>query len=310
MAIMRITAILVSLLINSCMSYTLYSPLSLQSSGDYRVRIGLNFTAKNGSSVQTKTTTEKSDSDICGITSPSSRIINGTEVDPHQYPWTAAILKTGIHGVFCGASIISRQFILTAAHCIDFEFSKDCAKIRLGAHLINYVKDPEQNSRDFEIDDWKIHEGYNDKFENDIALIKLKTPIDYGNAIRPICLPKKRVQIKPNKPITVVGWGTTEEGDNSKVLLGVELKTCSFKKCQDAYPEEKIEKSMFCAFKPGKDTCNGDSGGPAMMRAKNKQWNIVGVTSWGYGCATSYPGVYTRVSYFIDWIEKNMKNMN
>ena len=318
---MRITAIWVYLFV--CLGYTQSSPITIQLSGDYPISgvigIDLNIMAKKVSSDETTVpTTEKYDPDVCGITA-ASRIIGGKEVDPHQYPWTAAILVKGKRGVWCGASVLKRQYVLTAAHCLiknqTFRFEKCQAKIRLGAHLVNAEKDPEQESRDFEVDEWKPHKGY-DYYtkENDIALIKLKTPIVYGDSIRPICLPEKGEQVEPDQPITAVGWGTTTWGsnttNNSEELLGVDLETWSFEKCRDAFPEGKITESMFCAFNRGKDTCSGDSGGPAMMRAKSKQWNIVGVTSWGFGCAQRYPGVYARVSNYIDWIEKSMENLN
>ena len=316
--------ILVILFVNYCSGYLLYSPLTFQSSGDYLVSgvitIDLNITAKLSSN-QTTITTEKPeeediDSDICGIT-PISRIVGGREVEPHQHPWSAAILINDKDDVYCGGSVISRQFILTAAHCLrnntKFLFEKNQIKIRLGSHLINKGLDPEQDSREFEVEEWMAHEDY-DYYTNvnDIALIKLKTPIEYGHSIQPICLPENLEQVRPGQQITVVGWGRDSwGGQSSEVLLSVDLKTWSFKKCQKAFHQKKkLTRSMFCAFKHGKDSCQGDSGGPAMMRSKNKRWNVVGVVSWGFRCAQNYPGVYTQVSHYIDWIEKIMKKLN
>ena len=111
----------------------------------------------------------------------------------------------------------------------------------------------------------------------------------------------------PGQLVTVAGWGTTSSGGlGSGVALQVPIPIVSNTTCASNYPLETITGGMICAgfAEGGRDSCQGDSGGPLFgTPAGETKSTLVGVVSWGYGCAIAgYPGVYARVSYYAAWI--------
>ena len=148
-------------------------------------------------------------------------------------------------------------------------------------------------------------------------MIKLQSKIEFGRHIKPACLPSKSDNLKEGQRIIVVGWGNThEEGPQSEALLKVQVKAWSHKKCKGNYAkyQKKIYGSQFCASDLEKDSCQGDSGGPAMVKNDQLHWvvvGVVGVVSYGIVCAHhKFPGVYTRVSQYIDWIGNTIKTLH
>lgn len=149
----------------------------------------------------------------------------------------------------------------------------------------------------------------------DIALLKTSKPMPwiftkdgYGSVNR-ICLPHPYDEYNEGENVTVSGWGVMSEGEGtiSNVLNAVDLPIVSSRDCKVAYGQ-RVNQDHVCAGlkQGGKDSCQGDSGGP-LFRKKGGQSELVGVVSFGYGCAqANTPGVYTKVSHYIDWIEKNL----
>lgn len=134
---------------------------------------------------------------------------------------------------------------------------------------------------------------------HDIAILKGGKPFEFNNKVAAINLPEKEQQ--STSECTVTGWGTLSSGDTPNVLQKVNVPIVSDEDCKAAYGKTSVLKSMLCAGKEGKDSCQGDSGGPLACDGY-----LAGIVSWGYGCgADGYPGVYTEVSYFIDWINEN-----
>lgn len=147
-------------------------------------------------------------------------------------------------------------------------------------------------------------------FYNDIGLIELKSEVDYDELISPVCLPTE-FDLKRDLSgylATVLGWGTLSYGgQGSKLLQQVSMPIWNNKDCDDRYLQH-IGKTFLCAgFQSGgKDACQGDSGGPLMVSDGLGRWTLHGVVSFGKTCAqASYPGVYTRVSEYLDWIRDN-----
>lgn len=147
-------------------------------------------------------------------------------------------------------------------------------------------------------------------FYNDIGLIELKSDVDYDDLIAPICLPSE-FDLKRDLSgymATVLGWGTLSyQGQGSKLLQQVSLPIWNNKDCDARYPQD-ISKTFICAgfLTGGKDACQGDSGGPLMVSDKSGRWTIHGVVSFGKMCAQpEFPGVYTRITEYLDWIRDN-----
>ena len=150
----------------------------------------------------------------------------------------------------------------------------------------------------------------------DITLLKLKTPLRrFNEYMRPICLPQNNTVLRVGQSCHVTGFGRTKEyGQLSSHLREARVPVISSNKCTKLYAGtfRKVTSRMFCAAhaKGGIDSCKGDSGGPFVCRdiVKPGRWTLMGVVSWGVGCARGdSPGVYAKVSYFVDWINKTMK---
>lgn len=223
------------------------------------------------------------------------RIVGGDEARPGAWPWAVALtFRTG-SGLFqyCGGSVISAEWVLTAAHC-DVQ-PGDIAVI--GRHDLEAGGGVE-----IEIDRVLEHESYDaEANDNDIALAHLSKP--HMTALVSVTdIAESRAQ--PGDPVTVIGWGTTrEDGSTSGVLREVEVNVVDSAKCGETY---ELTENMICAgvTEGGKDSCQGDSGGPLMARQEDGSWSQVGIVSFGYGCARAdAPGVYSRVSRYSEWLE-------
>nr|XP_027218109.1 trypsin-1-like [Penaeus vannamei] len=203
---------------------------------------------------------------------------------------------------FCGGSIISSQWVVTAAHCAVGMTTSDY--VLVGDH--NLYSGSEANSQWMQIAEIVNHPSYDSNtLDNDIALIRLKTEIQFpsDNKIAPVCLPTAG-EMYDSVDATITGWGAQQEGGStSGTLFEVTVPTMTNTECNTKYGGS-ITDNMICAGIPegGKDSCQGDSGGP-MVVEENGKWKLVGVVSWGYGCARpDRPGVYARVTQYLQWI--------
>ncbi|XP_060596817.1 trypsin alpha-3-like [Ruditapes philippinarum] len=153
------------------------------------------------------------------------------------------------------------------------------------------------------------HNQYNSRtFSNDIAIIKFngKLPFDLIETFAsPACLPSR--DYLDNENAVVSGWGTTSEGGSSSSTLKYVWKTAMSKiRCEQTNNGGHLDKTMMCAEEAGKDACQGDSGGP-LVANRNNAWELVGVVSWGFGCAReNSPGVYADAWYFSSWLAQNL----
>ncbi|CAF1013664.1 unnamed protein product [Adineta steineri] len=247
----------------------------------------------------------------CGCSSSSTiltRIIGGENAVERSWGWIVSIRKRQSH--FCGGSIFSSSFIITAAHCVHDITSLSDLTILAGSSTLT----PSSSNKFYQIrsiSQITIHPSYatTDTYENDIALIRLSTPLDMTNGyIKPICLPTgTNSEPSDNIDMIAVGWGVTSTSQDisSQNLQQVTIKSIksTSKDCLNIIDNSQVQ---FCAgilTTGGKDTCQGDSGGP-LVAFVNGLWQLDGITSYGYGCALpGYPGVYTRVSFYIPWIK-------
>eukprot|EP00092_Neocalanus_flemingeri_P011794 GFUD01012717.1.p1 GENE.GFUD01012717.1~~GFUD01012717.1.p1 ORF type:complete len:322 (+),score=80.03 GFUD01012717.1:117-1082(+) len=254
------------------------------------------------------------DTCTCGQRYRATKIVGGQETEMNEYPWQVGLVSAGWGtSVWCGATLISDQWIMTAAHCTDDSSAEDI-EVLVGEH--NYDTDTETTALRLAISEIVQHEDYDSSTTDvDFSLLKLETPIDFTAYphIRPACLPENDDNDYAGYPAIVSGWGTTSfGGELSSYLQYVEVNVLSNPECSDSYGSS-ITEQMLCANVEGggKDACQGDSGGPLVSRNPDL-YELIGVVSWGAGCAEAdYPGVYARMSKQLAWVaEKTAGNWN
>lgn len=236
-------------------------------------------------------------------------IIGGHEIKPYSRPYLVQLSASGDQeqqSTFCGGSIVDKSFILTAAHCVDGREPQMCLfRITAAEHNISEHEGREQRRELAEI---IVHPEYDRMSSlNDIALLRLKRPLKLNNKVKVVDLNTNPKCPKNGGRCIVMGWGTVDTSGWDPLPDSPQETTVhaiSNKKCNESYTYENIWDSNLCAGEEegGKDSCQGDSGGPMMCKCHG-DFVQAGIVSWGYGCALAqYPGVYTRVSSFTDWI--------
>jgi len=229
------------------------------------------------------------------------RIVGGTLANPNSWPWQILLFGAGSQ---CGGSLIHPQYVLTAAHCITLPIQSSDYEVIVGLHDMNSIN-REQVIVAAKV--W-IHEQYDHTtHQNDVAVIRLSKPVQISDTVNVICLPGADVGKSVNQTVWASGWGTTAvDGDVSPILKQTWLHTMG-DRCKVYGKESFNEEKQLCAgrYTDDSDTCQGDSGGPLMYES-NGQWFLNGVVSYGAGCASGYPGVYARVSYYLPWIRSKM----
>lgn len=232
------------------------------------------------------------------------KIIGGQSAGAHRF-MVGLIYASDDKRVFCGAALIERDVVLTAAHCVE-DATKD-VKVMMGTSSANLQPDKLVGIKAiFVHPDYQEAQGAD--MQNDIALIFLEDydASKFGELIEPIALNQDSAMPEAEGSIKVIGWGnTTSYGRIFRdELREVNIPTVSSEKCNEVY-QGGIVNSQICAADfdhGGIDSCQGDSGGPAVI-SKDGKLQLVGIVSWGHGCAQkNRPGVYTRVSSFADWI--------
>jgi len=238
----------------------------------------------------------------CGV-APAG-IVGGSEVTPYSLPWQVGLVSPGQDRTWCGATLIGPQHVLTAAHCMGYDF-----EVVVGEHQINSAEDGTRH----QVCGTTLHPSWNDgTLDYDFAIVRLTEPVQLGARAVPACLADASMagDALDGQTVTVSGWGTTAAGGNqAEVLMSVDVPAMTNAACRETgYGENQITDAMLCAGQAagGIDSCQGDSGGPLTYTTGGKTY-LVGVVSWGIGCATAnFPGVYARVSHVRDWIDQQM----
>ncbi|XP_043855756.1 LOW QUALITY PROTEIN: serine protease 27-like [Dromiciops gliroides] len=265
--------------------------------------------------------------EVCGRPHVSERILEGLDTSLLRWPWQAKLVyKTSY---WCGATLISPNWVLTAAHCFRNQTKNpQFWKVQLGSKRIR----PHQlNANQFyhrPLSKIVLYPYYKRQPSKDIALAKMSSPIPFRKTIQPICLPTSLGEFQNVTSCWVTGWGRRLEGQvrmskrdwlkRQRGLQEIEVPLINQKTC-DIYYQERLGTSsqvglgfddMFCAgFSSGKrDTCQGDSGGPLSCKV-NGTWRQAGIVIWELGCdSANLPGVYTNVSIYTPWILKTINS--
>ncbi|CAF0923503.1 unnamed protein product [Adineta steineri] len=247
-----------------------------------------------------------------------SRIIGGETAPSHTWGWTVGLYRS--NHFYCAGSIIASDLVVTAAHCIYSEILT-LSKLTLIAGS-NLLSDTDKQGQIRSVHEVFIHPQYDNRLTlNDIAIIRLSKPFNMSDSrLAAICLPNAVTaeenaiseDPKPGTNLVVVGWGVTESGSGikSKTLQQVTVQAVASNStdCTTSTGDMVNSTLTFCAGVAGggKDSCQGDSGGP-LMAFVTDHWELVGITSNGYGCALpGHSGIYTRVPYFIPFINTIM----
>ncbi|XP_041951278.1 plasminogen-like isoform X1 [Alosa sapidissima] len=232
------------------------------------------------------------------------RIVGECVAKPHSWPWQVSI-RTSSGSHICGGTLIEAQWVLTAEHCLRPKTSGPSAyRVYLGIHS---ERGTEPSKQVREVEKLILEPG-----GKDIALLKLEKPAVLNDKVLPACLPEKDYIVPAKTECYITGWGDTQGtgGDGFLKETGfpvIENRICN----QPLYLNGQVKDYEMCGgnIEGGTDSCKGDSGGP-LVCVHQTTFILQGVTSWGLGCARpNSPGVYVRVSKFVNWIgEEMLKN--
>jgi secreted trypsin-like serine protease len=237
---------------------------------------------------------------VCGKPGPAERIVGGTEATPHQYPWQVALFIDDLY--FCGGSLISNDYVLTAAHCAE---DAGFMNVMLGAHNVREAS--ETGRIELTATEFTVHPNWNSfTLSNDLALVKLPKSVTFNSYMAPICLAPSSDSNHAGESLTVTGWGRPSDSASSisPVLRQTNATCITTAECQDTYGSTVTDKHICISTEDGHGSCNGDSGGPLSSVAKGI-FSQVGIVSFGssLGCEVGLPDGFTRVSSYVDWIE-------
>ncbi|CAI2351254.1 unnamed protein product [Caenorhabditis sp. 36 PRJEB53466] len=234
-----------------------------------------------------------------------ARVVGGFETVPGAFPWTAALRMKSTKAHHCGASILDRTHLITAAHCFEEDERVGSYEVVVGEWDNNQT---EGNEQVFDLQRIHFYPLYKDIFSHDIAILEISSPgIHFDEYAQPICLPTKDFVYTPERQCVVSGWGSMglhyAQRLQAALIPIIDRSEC----VNSSQIYSSMSRSAFCAgfLEGGIDSCQGDSGGPFACRRPDGAFVLAGVISWGDGCAQKkQPGIYTMVAPYLTWINK------
>jgi len=257
----------------------------------------------------------------CGVPAikpdTSTNIIGGKDAIPYSWPWQVSLFMHG--GFMCGGTLITNQWVITAAHCVAFDKNPEAYTVKLG--VFNNSRIDEDGEIISDVTEVNSHPDFDiSKIINDVALIKLTDPVKFTDHISPVCLPTSQDEELPRAGTNLftTGWGRvnnrTDTWELSDNLKQVALPLMSTEQCKARNAVNPIfdEKIQICAGfdQGGKGICQGDIGGPAMFQTEDGSWKQVGIISYmqQFKCA-SPTSAYTKISAMMDFIKQYVKDL-
>ncbi|XP_061073384.1 coagulation factor IX [Conger conger] len=233
------------------------------------------------------------------------RIIGGQLERQGGSPWQVLMRRKNGYG-FCGGTLISPRWVLTAAHC--------CQETPDHVTIGDYDKMREdREEQKIKVEAVMVHPHFHSfTFDSDIALLLLAEPVQLGRFASPACVPNEhlsRILSREGTVGMVTGWGAMQYlGRSSRFLRRVGLPVVDQMKCVRS-TEQAVTDNMFCAgyLQDNLDACSGDSGGPYVANYRGT-WYVTGVVSWGEECAAKGKyGFYTRLGNYLPWVHDTMR---
>uniref|UniRef100_A0A8C6S2F8 Serine protease 45 n=2 Tax=Nannospalax galili TaxID=1026970 RepID=A0A8C6S2F8_NANGA len=233
-----------------------------------------------------------------------------------HWPWEVSLRTENEH--VCGGSLIDFSWVVSAAHCI--QGSKEYS-VMLGTTKLQ----PKSSTGALMIPvtDIIVHPNYwgGTFIRNDVALLRLQTPVTFSKYVKPICLPEPGFNLKIGTQCWVTGWSQAKQRSLANWTLTPELQEAEVfimdnKRCDQIYHKKSlyprivplVRENMICATNYGENLCYGDSGGPLSCEVEGR-WILAGVLSWEKACIKPWnPGVYTRLTKYSRWIKKQVNH--
>nr|XP_055241533.1 atrial natriuretic peptide-converting enzyme isoform X5 [Gorilla gorilla gorilla] len=236
----------------------------------------------------------------------NKRILGGRTSRPGRWPWQCS-LQSEPSGHICGCVLIAKKWVLTVAHCFEGRENAAVWKVVLG---INNLDHPSVFMQTRFVKTIILHPRYSRAVvDYDISIVELSEDINETGYVRPVCLPNPEQWLQPDTYCYITGWGHMGNKMPFKLQEG-EVRIISLEHCQSYFDVKTITTRMICAgYESGTvDSCMGDSGGPLVCEKPGGRWTLFGLTSWGSVCFSKVlgPGVYSNVSYFVEWIKRQI----
>ncbi|XP_024877364.1 chymotrypsin-2-like isoform X2 [Temnothorax curvispinosus] len=228
-----------------------------------------------------------------GLSRP--QIVGGIDAPDGLYPYQVSLKDSYTKTHRCGGAIVSKRYIITAAHCLESPYYPHNVDVDVGSNLL-------YSQTTYEAEELIIHPNYNRTLAiNDIGLIKLKKDIKFNSNTKPIALVSSDKNFDGVGGLIVTGWGNTSpDGPTPEHLQQIVVTGYSQETCAHTY-DDISERQVCTLLALGKGICSGDSGGALIYNGE-----LVGIASFGREgpCAAGFPDVFTRVFHYRDWVNK------